>query len=193
LPAFLRVADRNTAAFKISRPHDEVFNFKLVIASFNWLLSSCKTFLTDSVHEFRSKNGLEMLVLREITVKRFHEVNLLSQRHYCLLHVLRYIFSYTLFQNDLALNLLLYVFNCFLLDVLQLLNVLIMQLSSIFLLLRISLVKRLDSHFYTLLHNLRLLLFEFVEQFVCVIDKLRVLGDRFLLKLHELVLSHLQF
>ena len=68
-----------------------------------------------------------------------------------------------------------------------------MQLSSIFLLLRISIVKRLDSHFDTLLHNLRLLLFEFVEQFVRVIDKLRVLSNRLLLELHELVLSHLQF
>ena len=117
MPAFFRVSNRNTAAFEIRRPHDEVFNFKLVIASFNRLLSSCKTFLTDSVHEFGSKNGLEVLVLWEIAVKRFHEVNLLSQRNYCLLHVLRYIFSDTLFQNDLALNLLLYVFNCFLLDV----------------------------------------------------------------------------
>jgi hypothetical protein len=68
-----------------------------------------------------------------------------------------------------------------------------MQLNSILLLLRISIIKRLYAHLDTLLHNLRLLLFEFVEQFVRIIDKLRVLGDRLFLELHELVLSHLQF
>jgi len=56
-----------------------------------------------------------------------------------------------------------------------------MQLSSIFLFLRISIVKCLDSHFHALLDNLRLLLFEFVKQFVRVIDKLRVLSYSLLL------------
>lgn len=87
------------------------------------MLANCKPVLVHSVDQVLGSHRLEVFVLREIAVKRLDEIDLLPQCEYSLLGILRDLFADPLLEDYLSFNLLLNVFNCFLLNVPKLLDV----------------------------------------------------------------------